>query len=113
MTNPPPDPETKPKFIGPTGLTKEQLERIAKEGKEIAKNLFKPKEIIIKEHGKCRLCDSSVVNDTTREYNPRSGPPIMGSGSRNQYHEVTHGYYCSNCGLKYQFPPPLLGEIDE
>ena len=53
----------------------------------------------------CLVCGGKLVKKTEREFDPTSGPIIIGPGSRHQYHEVSHGYHCTNCGLKYEFPP--------
>jgi len=29
----------------------------------------------------------------------------MGPASKNQFHDVSEGYHCKKCGLKYRFVP--------
>lgn len=53
----------------------------------------------------CKVCGGSLAPDVTKEFDATLGPAIIGPGSRSQYRNVTHGYYCTVCGLKYKFPP--------
>lgn len=55
----------------------------------------------------CSACKGRVVKETTSEYNPASGPPIIGPGYRNQCRDVT-SYYCADCGLVYRLPPAQM-----
>lgn len=57
-------------------------------------------------HVPCVVCSGKIVADTKIEYDPATGPPIYGPGSRRQFKEKTKGYFCTRCGIKYQFPPP-------
>ena len=56
-------------------------------------------------NGKCPVCGGRIMRDV-KEYNPKSGPLIFGSGSKNQSHEVDHGLYCEKCKIKFQEMPP-------
>jgi len=62
------------------------------------------KEIV----GSCMVCKGDIIKDVATEFNPMSGPLIIGPGSRQQFSEVLRGYYCTGCGLKYQFPPQAI-----
>lgn len=55
--------------------------------------------------GKCVVCGGEIVEVIVTEYNPMTGPPIIGPGSRQQYRDVSKGYHCKNCGIKYAFVP--------
>ncbi len=61
--------------------------------------------------GLCRImhaegmCRGVITDDTRKEFDPTMGAMIIGPGSRNQFHTVSHGYYCVKCGVKYQFVP--------
>jgi hypothetical protein len=60
--------------------------------------------------GKCPVCQllgkkGDIVEDITSRFNPMMGPPIIGPGSKGQYHDVHEGYHCLTCGLKYKFVP--------
>lgn len=55
--------------------------------------------------GKCVVCNGMIVEKVVRRFNPMSGPLIIGPGSRQQFHEVSEGFYCQDCGLMYKFPP--------
>jgi len=57
--------------------------------------------------GACRIpgCGGDITERIVQEYNPMTGPPIFGPGSRQQYHYVSQGLYCKKCGVKYEFVP--------
>ena len=53
--------------------------------------------------GVCKVCKGEVVEKIVAKFDSLTGPPIIGPGSANQYKKVSEGYYCKNCGLKYEF----------
>ncbi len=55
--------------------------------------------------GECVVCEGKIVEDIVREYDPQTGPPVIGPGSRDQFRDVLRGYNCIGCGLYYKFPP--------
>jgi len=55
--------------------------------------------------GACKVCGGDVTEKIVQEYNPMTGPPIIGPGSRQQYHYVSKGLHCKQCGVKYEFVP--------
>jgi len=55
--------------------------------------------------GHCIVCKGKIVEVVTSEFDPMTGPPVVGPGSRRQFKEASKGYYCEDCGLKYQFIP--------
>lgn len=55
--------------------------------------------------GKCILCDGTLKEQIEVRYDPSTGPLIMGPGSRRQYKEVSEGFVCDNCGLRYATLP--------
>jgi len=57
--------------------------------------------------GKCVVCSGEIVEKIVNRYMPESGPPIIGPGSKGQFSDVSEGYHCKNCGIKYEFPPGL------
>jgi hypothetical protein len=56
--------------------------------------------------GKCVHCGSPIVERIDREFIAEYGPAIFGPGSRDQFCDVSKGYHCTGCGLKYEFVPP-------
>lgn len=63
----------------------------------------RPKSKLFK--GACRVCGGDITEKFIQEYNPMTGPPIIGPASRQQYHYVSKGLYCKQCGVKYEFVP--------
>ena len=55
--------------------------------------------------GECVVCQGPIVKDVVREYDPMRGPPVIGPGSRQQFHSVTKGFYCDDCGVYYHHVP--------
>ncbi len=55
----------------------------------------------------CSACRGHVVEETTREYDPSTGSPIIGPGYQNQLRTVV-SYYCADCGLVYRLPPSQM-----
>lgn len=55
--------------------------------------------------GKCVFCGGPIVEKIVQEFNAACGPMMFGPGSRGQFHEVSHGFHCTGCGLKYEFVP--------
>lgn len=55
--------------------------------------------------GKCVFCSGPIVEMIVREFDARSGPMIIGPGSKHQHHDVSQGFHCTKCGLKYEFVP--------
>jgi hypothetical protein len=55
--------------------------------------------------GACKVCGGDVTEKIVQEYNPMTGPPIIGPGSRQQYRYVSKGLYCKQCGIRYEFVP--------
>lgn len=53
----------------------------------------------------CRVCSGDIIEKLVYKYNPKTGPPLYGPGSLQQSHCVAEGFYCLNCGLKYEFVP--------
>lgn len=63
--------------------------------------------------GTCMICQGKIVARVTREYHGDPMHMIIGPGSRNQMTTVHHGFHCTRCGLKYEFPPPKdLNSVD-
>lgn len=54
----------------------------------------------------CVVCGGPIVERVDREFDARSGPMIIGPASQQQFHDVSKGYHCTKCGLKYEFLPP-------
>jgi len=50
----------------------------------------------------CVFCCGTVIQKVTHEWR---GEPIYGPGSVNQMVTCHKGWYCKECGLKYEFPP--------
>jgi|WetSurMetagenome_2_1015567.scaffolds.fasta_scaffold480500_2 hypothetical protein len=60
--------------------------------------------------GTCRVCSGKVVARVTRGYHGDPRHMIFGPGSRNQMTTKHHGFHCTTCGLKYEFPSPQAEE---
>lgn len=58
--------------------------------------------------GTCRVCSGKVYGHVRQEYDPRSGPMIIGPGSKSQIRAVHHGYECSECFLVYRKCPGAI-----
>jgi len=52
---------------------------------------------------KCRIpgCSGTIVRKFEQRYDPTSGPPIIGPGSRDQYLRTLVARYCEACGVMY------------
>lgn len=59
----------------------------------------------------CLVCGGEVVEKIESEFDPRSGPMIIGPGSKHQHRDVSKGFHCMECGLKYEFSPPTGEEM--
>lgn len=59
--------------------------------------------------GTCRVCSGTVVSDVRREHDRNQ--PVMYGGPPVPMVVVHGGYYCKECGLRYQFPPAPLGRM--
>lgn len=51
----------------------------------------------------CVVCGGPVVEKIVQQHNPMTGPPIFGPGSLRQIFDVSAGYHCQQCGIKYEF----------
>ena len=51
----------------------------------------------------CVVCEGKIVEKIENEFNPTFGVAIIGPGSLNQFCEISKGFYCKGCGLKYEF----------
>ncbi len=61
-----------------------------------------------KTNGICGVCSGAIVQKIVRKFDPRTGPQVIGvdGPSDHQFKEVSEGFYCSQCGIKYEFVPP-------
>jgi len=84
------------------------LKQIEKQNEREREKERKEREEAGREHvvGKCVVCDGIIKEHKSIEHT-RLGPAIYGPGSRGQMSHgvVLHGYYCIDCGIKYQHPP--------
>lgn len=55
--------------------------------------------------GKCVFCGGKIVKLIVGEHDPMWGSRIVGPGSRRQQREVSRGYHCENCDIKYKLVP--------
>jgi hypothetical protein len=84
----------------------EELLRLIKEGRKkfpLEAPAPTPRE------GVCVVCKGKVTETYSKVYDPRTGPLIIGPGSRSQYHWQTSGLSCASCGIKYAKLPALDG----
>jgi len=97
-------------LAGIDALTPEKIKEALAEGQkrieERQKRRDRPHE---SRTGTCVVCGGQVIGSVTREYRGDPMRRIIGPGSINQMTTVHHGWHCTKCGLKYQFPP---NEID-
>lgn len=51
---------------------------------------------------KCIVCkEGEIVEKIVQKFTSLS-LPIIGPGSRDQFSDVSEGYFCKKCGLKYE-----------
>ena len=55
--------------------------------------------------GQCVFCKGQIVEKITIEYDPLTGPLVLGPGGKGQFKEIGNKYHCRDCGLKYEFIP--------
>ena len=53
----------------------------------------------------CRVCSGEIVEVIVKEYDSKTGPIIIGPGSKTQYRKVSKGFHCKECGIVYAFLP--------
>ena len=87
-------------------MTPEEMKKsIAKVSKDIQKRLHPGREKPKARIGQCIVCGGTVSEDFKLKYDPRSGPLIIGSGSRDQHYWASTGLSCDMCGLLYKKLP--------
>jgi hypothetical protein len=45
-------------------------------------------------------CGGAIMRTTSRKFDGRHGPMVIGPGGRGQWHKVEH-FYCGDCGISY------------
>jgi hypothetical protein len=100
--------EDKPGVDFPSEKIKEILEEGRLERDAALKRRNSPPEET--RTGTCVFCQGKVIGRISREYRGDPMHRIIGPGGRNQMTNVHHGFHCSRCGLRYEFPPP--DEVD-
>jgi len=55
--------------------------------------------------GACKVCGGDIKEKIVCEYDPATGPPLFGPGSAKQFRDFHRGYYCTRCGIRYEFVP--------
>lgn len=58
--------------------------------------------------GHCVVCSGIIVEAFGRVRSDRPIHPTFGPHSAENYHEVSLGFHCQTCGLKYAFVPPNM-----
>jgi len=53
----------------------------------------------------CRVCSGEIVEVIVSEFNSKTGLPIYGRGSKEQYRKASKGFHCNKCGIAYAFLP--------
>jgi predicted RNA-binding Zn-ribbon protein involved in translation (DUF1610 family) len=61
----------------------------------------------MKKVDKCTACGGDVVEQESSEYDPSTGPMVIGPGSKSQYKRTT-SYFCADCGIVYVAPPKSM-----
>jgi len=54
---------------------------------------------------KCRVCKGAIVKKVVSVLTRLSGFDTFGPGSGVCFRQVVEGYYCSKCGVRYEFIP--------
>ena len=54
--------------------------------------------------GMCAVCQGEIKAKVVTKF-ASLGPPIIGPSSEQQFQQVIDGYYCTKCGIKYEFVP--------
>ena len=57
--------------------------------------------------GVCYVCKGKVTETFSKQFDPSTGPMIIGPGSYSQFRWVSSGLHCLNCGIKYAKLPPI------
>jgi len=70
--------------------------------------LADPEGVILDTSAVCRVCQGKVVERVSTHFDPRSGPVIL--GGTDSFLLVEQSYFCGECGLRYEFPPPPLAD---
>lgn len=88
-------------------LTKEDIKKwLADNEKAVAERKKKQHELPKDDRiGECVVCKSEVIAKITSEYLGDFRHMIIGPGSKQQMSTTHHGFHCTKCGLKYEFPP--------
>lgn len=63
--------------------------------------------------GKCIVCGGEIFQMIVSEFDPMTGPLIIGPGSKHQFREASAGFHCTRCGIKYLFIPPAREKLKE
>lgn len=86
-------------------LTAEQIRELVKRAREEGRRILQETPSQKPEpEGVCVICKTLTVQaKISRELIP-GAIPIIGPGSQNQYHSILRGYYCTTCGVSYEFP---------
>ncbi len=64
---------------------------------------------IEKTSGICMVCNGEIIERIKRIFDPSLGPQVIGvdGPSNHQFKNVSEGYYCKKCGIKYEFIPQI------
>lgn len=111
----------KPKLVDastlpdPVPLTKEQIKEMMSRFPECLREAERKRNEPPRDDrtGACVFCKGKVVARVTREYLGDPRHMIIGPGSKNQMSVIHHGFHCTKCGLKYEFPPNVEQEVDD
>lgn len=91
----------------PPGITEKDVERFHEEAKAFMESFRNGnKKNPVSRTGRCVFCGNTVIAHVVQELTCSPENVIIGPGSRSQYASVHKGFHCSECGLKYEFPPP-------
>lgn len=58
----------------------------------------------------CVVCKSAVMEKIEREYNPMTGPLILGPASKDQFNEISKGFSARGAALYTNFPRQHLSK---
>lgn len=89
----------------PKKMTPEDVKKVFEDLEESVKKEDHGPKVV----GECTACKGNVVEGTYSEYDPATGPPIIGPGSKHQFKSIIE-YYCKDCGIMYKFPPKNKSE---
>lgn len=91
-------------------LTAEDIHRMIKESAERIKEDKRKRNEPPKDErtGSCVFCEGKVIARVTRVHHGE-----LRLGGHNSMRTIHHGFHCTECGLRYEFPPKRKNDEGE